>query len=148
MSLIACLSGPERTRAHVEVALEDIRVPQLPTTGPCPCGCPHQGLRGEQIGHHALMNWVSKLPPYASEEHEKQAKKHKRAGEQGFITMSVADIDELNAAVVAVAKHGWVLRVHYEEPPAPEPSPEQRLAATLDEMRAEIAALKAKVGSA
>lgn len=145
MSLIACLSGPERARAHVEVALDDIRVPQLPTTGSCPCGCPHAGPRGEQIGHHALMDWTSKLPPYASDEHEKQAKKHKRGGEQGFVTVSVADADELNRAVAAVEKHGWVLRVHYEEPPAPEPSPEQQIAATLDEMRAEIAALKARL---
>jgi hypothetical protein len=37
-----------------------------------------------------------------------------------------------------------VLRVHYPEPPKPEPSPESKIAATLAEMRAEIDALKAR----
>ena len=142
MSLIACLSGPERTRANVDVVLDDIRVPQLPTTGPCPCGCPHAGLTGEPVGHHALMDWTSKLPPYASEEHAAQAKKAKRHGEQGFVTLSVADAEELNRAVAAVEPCGWVLRVHYDEPDPPKLDP---IAATMAEMRAEIDALKARL---
>ena len=146
MSVIACLSGPERTRPNVDVALEDARIPQLPTDGPCPCGCAHQGLHGEPIGHHALMDWRSKLPPFASEEAEKAAKKSKRlGGEQGFATVHLADADELNKAVAACEPHGWVLRVHYPEPPAPEPSPEMKIAATLADMQREIAALKARL---
>lgn len=129
MPLIACLSGPERTRANVDVALEDARIPQLPDD------------------HHAMMDWGSKLPPFASELAEKIAKKHKRGGPQEFVTVHVADADELNAAVAAVEKHGWVLRVHYPEPAAPEPSPESNIAATLAEMRAEIETLKTKVGA-
>jgi hypothetical protein len=126
MSLIACLSGPERTRANVDVALEDARIPHLPDD------------------HHGTMDWTSKLPPYASEEAEKIAKKDKRHGPQGFVIVHLADADELNAAVAAVEPHGWALRVHYPEPPKPEPSPEQQIAATLAEMRAEIDALKAR----
>jgi hypothetical protein len=129
LSLIACLSGPERTRANVDVALEDARIPHLPDD------------------HHGMMDWTSKLPPYASEEAEKQAKKHKHHGPQGFVTVHVADADGLNAAVSAVEPHGWALRVHYPEPPKPEPSPERQIAATLADMRAEIDALKAKVGA-
>lgn len=127
MPIIACLSGPEHTRANVDVALEDARIPHLPEK------------------HHGMMDWTSKLPPFASEEAEKAAKKSKRlGGPQGFVTVHLADADELNAAVAAVEKHGWVLRVHYPEPPKPEPSPESKIAATLAEMRAEIDALKAR----
>jgi hypothetical protein len=127
LSLIACLSGPERTRANVDVALEDQRIPQLPDD------------------HHAQQAWGSKLAPYASEEAEKAAKKSKRGTEpQGFIAVHLADADDLNAAVSAAEPHGWVLRVHNPEPPKPEPSPESKIAATLAEMRAEIDALKAR----
>jgi hypothetical protein len=117
--LIACLSGPERTRANVEVALEDARIPQLPDD------------------HHGMMDWNRKLPQLPSGEEPKEP--------HGFVTVHVADAEGLNKAVSACEPHSWVLRVHYPEPDRPEPSPEQRIAATLADMQREIAELKARV---
>lgn len=77
--------------------------------------------------HHARENWASKFP---EDQHE-------------FITCVC---DDINQPTQAVEPAGWVLRVHYPMPDEPKPSVEQVLTANIEEMRAEIAALKAKVG--
>lgn len=121
MSLTACFSGPERLRAKAELALEDVeRVGLLPSE------------------HWAQMNWAGRLTATRSGDDPKEP--------HGFTALIAADMDALNAAVKAVARHKWVLRTHHETPPKPEPSPEQSLAATVAEMQAEIAALKARLG--
>ena len=127
------LSGPAKTLAKAEVALETARIPVLPVGGPCPCGghdgkgCHHVNHLGGPAGHHALMDWGSKFP----------------GDTDAWLTVEHDDIDE---AVAAVAKaKGWRLRVHYPTPDAPKQTGEQVLTATLAEMRAEIAELKAKV---
>jgi hypothetical protein len=84
-----------------------------------------------------MMDWNRKLPQLPSGEEPKEP--------HGFVTVHVADAEGLNKAVSACEPHDWILRVHYPEPDKPEPSPEMKLAATLDEMRAEIDALKARV---
>lgn len=119
MSLIACLSGPERTRQNVDVALEDASIPLLPDD------------------HHGMMDWNSKLPALASGENPKEP--------YGFATVHCADADELNRAVSACESHEWVLRVHYSEPDKPKLSPELNLAATLDELQRRITELEGRV---
>ncbi len=111
---VVVLSGPASNRAKAEVALEQAGIPLLPAD------------------HYAQMDWERKLTPLASGEKPKTA--------QAFITVAHPDI---NAPVAAVEKHGYVLRVHHEMAPEPQPSVEQVLTATLAEMRAEIDALKA-----
>lgn len=125
MSLVVCLSGPERTRAQAVVALEDARIPELPKN------------------HHAQMDWPRKLTAYACGDGPPAGVS---AEPQGFIAVHVAGAEGLNAAVRVVEPAGWVLRTHHEEPPAPKLDPLVGLAATMAEMQAEIAALKAKVG--
>lgn len=124
MTLIACLSGPERTRANVNVALDDARIPHLPDD------------------HHGMMDWASKIPLKRSEDDPDLAEPH------GFATVHAGDSEGLNRVASVIEPHGWVLRVHYPEPAKPEPSPETKIAATLDEMRARIAALEGNVGRA
>lgn len=113
MPLTCCLSGPERTRAQAELALETARIPIVPD------------------GHYSLMGWETKL---------QLDDKH------ALLNIQVRDAEQLNQAVTVVEKAKWVLRVHHDTLPEPEPTAEQTLAATVEEMRAEIAALKAKVG--
>jgi hypothetical protein len=60
-----------------------------------------------------------------------------------FLSVSADDVDGPPAAVASL---GYVLRLHHEESPPPEPSVESQLAATLADMQREIAELKAKVG--
>lgn len=76
--------------------------------------------------HYAPMDWRAKF----SGEPEGTA----------WLTVEHADV---NVPAQAVADAGWVLRVHYPTPEAPKPDPMQALAATVEEMKAEIAALKA-----
>lgn len=119
--MIACFVGPVSARENARVALEDAHAPILPSTGPCPCGCEHSAPSGELVGHHAMMNWKSKFPDSPDDE--------------AFLTVEVADADMLNHVARVVEPHGWALRVHYPTPDAPQPRPERRIAATLDEMR-------------
>lgn len=91
---VVCLSGPERTRARAEVALENAGVPFLPDS------------------HHARMDWNSKLTPLASGEEPDEP--------HGFTTVVTTNVDE---PVAATEDAGWVLRVHYHMPPMPPPSP-------------------------
>lgn len=116
--VVAVLSGPERTRAKAEVALEDAHIPLLPAD------------------HHAHMSTDRTLSPLASGEEPSE--------EHSFLTVATRNVD---AAVRAVEPAEWVLRVHRELGDPPQPSPEQILTATIDEMRAEIEALKARVSA-
>lgn len=75
--------------------------------------------------HWAPMHWPTKFPGETDE----------------WITVEHDDVDHIARTVEPA---GWRLRLHYETPPKPEPSPEQKLAATIAEMRAEIDALKAR----
>jgi hypothetical protein len=79
--------------------------------------------------HHALMDWRSKFPDTPDD--------------VAWITVLGKDV---NAAVRAVEPCGWALRVHSPTPVPPKPSDAQVLTATIAEMRADIDALKAKVG--
>lgn len=108
MSYTIAISGPARTRAKAEVALETKRIRVLPDN------------------HHAVMNWRSKFPDDTDE----------------WITVEADHPDEV---VTAVESANWRLRVHYLTPEPPAPSQTDVLTATLAEMQAEIAALKAKV---
>ena len=103
------LSGPERTRAQAEVALELARIPILPDD------------------HHAPMPWASKFPE----------------DDDAWLTVEHEDVD---VAARVVESAGWRLRVHYPAPEKPKPTQEQIMAATIADMQAEIAALKAAVG--
>lgn len=116
-TLTACLSGPERTRAQAAVALEDARIPILPSD------------------HYAVMGWHGRLVADSP------------SGE-AFLSVLVRDAEQLNEAARVVESAEWRLRVHYYTPEKPQPSAEQRIAATLDEMRAEIERLKALVPGA
>lgn len=62
---------------------------------------------------------------------------------QAFVTV---DGDDVNLALGTVSPLGWHLRLHHESVPEPQPNPIVALTATLAEMRAEIAALKARIG--
>lgn len=121
MSIIAALSGPERTRQNVEIELEDARIPVLPDD------------------HHGMMDWMSKLPLKRSDDDPDLTEPH------GFTTVHVKDGEELNHTIGLCEPHEWVLRVHYPEPDKPEPSPEQRIAATLDEMQNRIVELEGRL---
>lgn len=109
MIYIVCLSGPERTRAQAEVALEDAGIPHLPSD------------------HYATMNWASKLPALASGNEPEEP--------HGFITVAAEDI---NRPVERVAEAGWVLRVHYHMPPEPAPDPMDALLARLAALEAKV----------
>ena len=76
--------------------------------------------------HHAMMNWRSKFPDDTD----------------AWLTCVA---DDVNAPTRAVESAGWRLRVHYPMPDKPKPDPMTVLAATVEEMRAEIATLKARV---
>lgn len=57
------------------------------------------------------------------------------------------ETDDVNGPPAAVGSLGYVLRMHHETQPEPEPSAESQLAATLADMQREIAELKAKVAA-
>lgn len=59
-----------------------------------------------------------------------------------FLTVDGDDIDHIAESVASL---GYVLRMHHDTPETPEPSAEDRIAATLADMRREIAELKAQV---
>ncbi len=114
------LSGPARTLADAEVALDLANVPVLPAD------------------HHAHMGLANTLPPLASG--KKPRAKH------AFLTVQHADI---NVPTDLVEPHGWVLRAYYPtpEPLTTMSDPDENrtvkdLAATVAEMQREIAALK------
>lgn len=77
--------------------------------------------------HHAVMAWERMFPEDSD----------------AFVAVQHADIDHV-ARIVQAA--GWGLRMHYPTPPEPEPSPLERLAATVDELRVALAELNARGG--
>lgn len=79
-------------------------------------------------GHHGAIDWSRRLPQERGRE---------------LLTVLHGDVDEV---ANAVRDARWTLVAHHPLPPEPEPTPEQRLHATIAEMRAEIAALKARIG--
>lgn len=95
---VVCLSGPERTRAQAEVAIEAAHIPFLPSD------------------HHGMMGWNSKLASHASGQEPEEP--------HGFITVVAENV---NAPVAAVEDAGWVLRVHYPMPAEPKKDPLTKL---------------------
>jgi hypothetical protein len=61
-----------------------------------------------------------------------------------FVTVT-ADEEQLDAVAERAATLGYVLRLHHETPPEPEPSAELQLAATLADMRREIDELRTRL---
>lgn len=114
--LVAVLSGPEKTRAKVEVALEHAHLSTLPAD--------HHAIGRRSYG---AEHWDGYLP--ADDDH-------------GFIAVLVDGADELNRAVAIVEKHGWVLRVHYELPAEPKADP---LRSVLEEYERRIAHLERRL---
>lgn len=127
--LAAVFCGPEAKREAVEVALEDLE--------------PHVAILPAK--HHGRM--IADKPPSdrsprlaVTPDGSKPRKPH------GFLTVGCADVDALNTAKRAVEKHGWTLRLHHEMPPKPKPSATSLLLADMAQMRAQIAALEARLG--
>ena len=134
--IVVTLSGPEKTRAKAELALEKARLTIIPSTE-WPIQRP--SYQAEHWPH--MTAWpVVRLPDkdeYVAAPHVDTKLEH------GFVAV-LAETEELfHAAYACVEKHGWVLRTHYELPPKPKPDPTSTLMATIADMQAEIAALKA-----
>lgn len=101
--LVAWFSGPERTRANTEVALEDAKLPIFP---PDHYAVGRKSYSAEDCKH--LTTLPSGKEP--SEEH-------------GFVAILAQNIGDVNRAAGAAEPHGWVLRMHYDLPPEPKPDP-------------------------
>lgn len=121
--VVVTLSGPEKTRAKAELALEKARLTIIP-----PTEWPIQRQSYQAEHWPQLTQLPSGQPP--DEEH-------------GFIAVLAETEAAFHAAYTCVEKAKWVLRVHYELPEKPKPDPTVALMATIAEMQAEIAALKA-----
>lgn len=88
----------------------------------------YEPLHAKHENAHALMDWARKFPA------------EKKTTE--WITVTTENV---NVPHALVAEHGWVLRMHYPTPDRPEPTPEQKLTATIAEMQARIAQLEGRV---
>ncbi len=134
---VVVLSGPEKTRAKAELALEKARLTIIPP-GEWPIN--RQSYKAEHWPHLTPYPMV-RLPDkdeYVPAPHVDTTIEH------GFIAV-LAETEELfHAAYGVVEKAGWVLRLHRELGEKPKPSPADGLAATIAQMQAEIAALKAE----
>jgi hypothetical protein len=133
---VVVLSGPEKTRAKAELALEKARLTIIP---PKEWPIQRESYAAEHWPHLTPYPMV-RLPDkdeYVPAPHVDTKLEH------GFVAV-LAETEELfHAAYAAVEKHKWTLRTHYELPAMPPPDPMTKLMATMQEMQAEIAALKA-----
>jgi hypothetical protein len=120
--IVVCLSGPEKTRAKAELALEKANLTIIPSKE---WPISRESYRAEHWPH--LTQLPSGQPP--DDDH-------------GFLAVLAETEAAFHAAYGVVAKAKWVLRQHYECPPAPKRNP---LEVTLEEMAAKIAALEARI---
>ena len=143
LPIVAILSGPEKTRAKAELALEKARLTIIPSKE-------WPILRESYAAEH----WPHLTPYPMVRLPEKKGKPERNEyapapfvntdDEWGHVAV-LAETEQLfHAAYACVEKAGWVLRQHYELPPMPPPDPMTKLMATMQEMQAEIAALKAR----
>ena len=123
LPIVAILSGPEKTRAKAELALEKARLTIIPPKEWPIC---RRSYKAEHWPHLTAL-------PSGQEPDD----------EHGFLAVLAETEAAFHAAYGCVEKHKWVLRIHYEMPPMPKPDPTVALMATVQEMQAEIAALKA-----
>lgn len=107
---VVVLSGPEKTRAKVELALEDAHLPIFPSD------------------HHAVGRQSYKAEHWSLPAPEGH----------GYVAVLANEAEELNRAVSVVEKHDWVLRVHYHVPPAPKPDPLAATIADMQRKIAEL----------
>lgn len=118
---VVVLSGPERTRAAVEVALEDHNLPHLPA------------------GHHGRM-FPDRCPDGATPKlHWLPDPDAKPTEPHGFLSLVAKHPDQ---AAQALDGTGWVLRAHYpmpEKPPEEKPHP---IIARMAELEVRLAALE------
>lgn len=89
----------------------------------------YEPLHPDHEDAHALMDLAMKFPA------------EKKTTE--WITVTTENV---NLPHALVAEHGWKLRMHYPTPDRPEPTPEQKLEATIAEMQSRLAQLEGKVG--
>lgn len=121
--IVVVLSGPEKTRAKAELALEKANLTIIP---PTEWPVSRKSYAAKDWPH--LTARPSGQPP--DEEH-------------GFLAVLVETEQAFHAAYGVVAKAKWVLRLHYELPAKPKADPIDALTATIQKMQAEIAELKA-----
>lgn len=122
--IVVTLSGPEKTRAKAELALEKARLTIIPSK--------EWPVQRES---YQAKHWPH-LTAHPSG--------HEPNEEHGFVAVLAETEAAFHAAYGVVAKAKWVLRVHRELGEKPKPSPADGLAATIAQMQAEIAALKAE----
>lgn len=120
--LVAWFSGPERTRAAMEVALEDAKLPIFP---PDHYAVGRKSYSAEDCKHLAPL--LSGTEP--SEAHE-------------FVAILADGIGDVNRASGVVEPHGWVLRMHHDLPPEPKPDP---IIQTFNRMEQRIAELEHRI---
>jgi hypothetical protein len=133
--IVVILSGPEKTRAKAELALERARLTIIPSTE-WPIN--RRSYRAEDWQH--LTPWpMVRLP-----DKDEYVPAHVDTKiEHGFVAV-LAETEELfHAAYTVVEKTKWVLRQHHELPAKPKPGPAEDLAATIEQMYARIEALEA-----
>ena len=143
--VVCVLSGPEKTRAKAELALEKARLTIIPPTEWPISRRSYQAEDWPSISPYPLVRLPEKKGK--PERNEYAPAPFVNTDDQWGHVAVLAETEALfHASYACVEKAGWVLRQHYELPPMPEPDPMVKLAATIQEMKAEIAALKAGRG--
>jgi hypothetical protein len=126
--VVAILSGPEKTRAKAELALEKARLTIIP---PQEWPIQRESYKAEHWPH--LTPWpMSRLPDkdeYVPAPHVDTSIEH------GFVAVLAETEALFHASYAAVEKHGWVLRVHRELGEKPAPIPADALVATIEGMQ-------------
>lgn len=124
MSLVIWLSGPESSRAKTELALEDAGLHIFP---PDHYAIGRKSFSAEHCQHLPMVA----SGPEPDEDH-------------GFV--AVLGPDETSSHSMAqrvVEPYGWVLRIHHELPPEPEPNP---VLEAVRKMQQRIDELEARLG--
>lgn len=121
--VVVILSGPEKTRAKAELALEKAHLTIIP---PTEWPINRRSYKAEHWPH--LTQLPSGQPP--DDDH-------------GFVGVLAETEAAFHAAYGCVDKAKWVLRIHYELPEKPKPDPSLALAATIQQMQARIEVLEA-----
>jgi len=125
--IVVILSGFEKTRAKAELALEKAHLTLIPSKEWPIC---RESYQAEHWPH--LTALPSGQP--AGDAH-------------GFLGVLAETEAAFHAAYGVVAKAKWMLRVHYELPEQPKPDPAFAFERMLQDLQAQIDALKAGRGT-
>lgn len=139
------LSGPENTRANVEVALEDAHLPIFPPDHYAIGRKSYQAEGWPHLTPYPMVRMPDKDDPEKASDPPvfAPAPGVDASQQHGFVAVLANDVTALNVAVRVVEPFGWTLRVHHDLPPEPQPDP---IVQTFTRMEQRIAELESRLG--